>query len=339
MKFLSSTKNIKQIIIALFALFISFPDNANSSTSLPPPLDRPFAMTDILIKHITNSMQDEEVESEDLYDGIRFSRRQQCTVEDINNQRRIDECDGFMGILYPCDERQAQSNVSNGTIGKIDYGERSSLGCTFPGFVPERHDLYQFYKDFRKVKDNTQSFKEKTANFAKGDTGIIFAKVRNGDGEFTGNYGAGTEYAQTIYSSSYDKNYKKCNVGNLGHATHSNDTQSEDYSNDGGGFFIPSLGSEDFVDDLSNETCSNFFIPHMIAWGAAMISGMTGSIVGGIACSAVASVKGDAVAVADNTKKVGFASRVINKIKSITSKVAKQHPKTVKTGVFCSTLD
>jgi type IV secretory pathway VirB6-like protein len=334
MKFLSSTKNIKQIIIALFALFISFPDNANSST-LPPPLDRPLTMMNILIKHITNSMQDEEVESEDLYDGIRFSRRQQCTVADINNKRRIDECDGFMGT-YPCDERQAQSNVSNGTIGKIDYGERSSLlGCTSPGFVEDRHDLYQFYKDFREVKDNAQAFKEKTANFARGDTGSIeFAKVRNGGGEFTGNYGAGTEYAQTIYSSSYDKNYKKCNVGNLGHATHSNDMRIEDYANDGGGFFIPALASEDFADDLSNETCSNFFIPHMEVWGATMILGMTSSIFGSVACSAVASVNADAVAVADNTKKVGFASRVINKIKSATSKIAKKHPKKVKTGVF-----
>ena len=26
--------------------------------------------------------------------------------------------------------------------------------------------------------------------------------------------------------------------------------RTEDYSNDGGGFFIPALGSEDFVDDL-----------------------------------------------------------------------------------------
>lgn len=344
MKFLSSTKNIKQIIIALFALFISFPDNANSST-LPPPLDRSITMIEILIKHITNSMQDEEVESEDLYDGIRFSRRQKCTVADINNKRRIDECDGFMDKDILCDERQAQSNVSNGTIGKIDYGIRSSfrsivLGiptyCASPGLVEDRHDLYQFYKDFREVKDNTQSFKEKTANFARGDTGgIKFAQIRNSDGgEFTGNYGDGAEYAQTIYSSSYDENYKKCNVGNLGHATHSNDMRPEDYTNDGGGFFIPALASEDFADDLSNETCANFFIPHMKVWGATMILGMASSLSGSAACSAVAAVNADAVAVADNIKKAGFFSKTINKIKSFASKVAKKHPNKVKTGVF-----
>ncbi len=333
MKFLSSTKNIKQIIIALFALFISFPDNANSST-LPPPLDRPLTMMNILIKHITNSMQDEEVESEDLYDGIRFSRRQKCTVANINNKRRIDECDGFMDYGGFCDVRQKQSNVSYGTIGKIQYGIPKNT-CTLPGLVEDRHDLYQFYKDFREVKDNTQSFKEKTANFARGDTGgIKFAQIRNSDGEFTGNYGDGAEYAQTIYSSSYDENYKKCNVGNLGHATHSNDMRTEDYSNDGGGFFIPALGSEDFVDDLSNQTCSNFFLPHMETWGAAMILGMTSSFSGAVSCSAVASVNGDAVAVADNIKKAGFFSKTINKIKSFSSKIAKKHPKKVKTGVF-----
>ncbi len=332
MKFLSSTKNIKQIIIALFALFISFPDNANSST-LPPPLDRPLTMMNILIKHITNSMQDEEVESEDLYDGIRFARRQKCTETDItNSQRRIDECDGFMGS--GCDERQAQSNVSYGTIGKIQYGIPKNT-CTLPGLVEDRHDLYQFYKDFREVKDNTQSFKEKTANFARGDTGgIKFAQIGNSDGEFTRNYGDGAEYAQTIYSSSYDENYKKCNVGNLGHATHSNDMRTEDYSNDGGGFFIPALASEDFADDLSNETCANFFIPHMKVWGATMIVGMTSSFSGAVSCSAVASVNGDAVAVADNIKKAGFFSKTINKIKSFSSKIAKKHPKKVKTGVF-----
>ncbi len=334
MKFLSSTKNIKQIIIALFALFISFSDNANSST-LPPPLDRPLTMTNIFIKHITNSMQDEEVESEDLYDGIRFSRRQKCTVADIDNKRRIDECDGFMSYRGGvCDVRQEQSNVSYGTIGKIKYGKPKKT-CTSPGLVADRNDLYQFYKDFREVKDNTQSFKEKTANFARGDTGgIKFAQIRNSDGEFTVNYGDGAEYAQTIYSSSYDENYKKCNVGNLGHATHSNDMRPEDYTHDGGGFFIPALASEDFADDLSNETCANFFIPHMKVWGATMTLGMASSLSGSVACSAVASVNGDAVAVADNIKKAGFFSKTINKIKSFASKVAKKHPNKVKTGVF-----
>ena len=331
MKFLSSTKNIKQIIIALFALFISFSDNANSSTFLPPPLDRQETMIEILVKHITNSMQDEEVESEDLYDGIRFSRRQQCTVADIDNKRRIDECDGFMDKDILCDERQAQSNVSNGTIGKIKYG-KSKKTCASPGLVADRNDLYQFYKYFREVKDNAQAFKEETAKFARGDKGSIeFAKVDDAGNFIDSQYG---EYAQTIYSSSYDKNYKKCNVGNLGHATHSNDMRPEDYTHDGGGFFIPALASEDFADDLSNETCANFFIPHMKVWGATMIVGMISSSSGSLACSAVASVNGDAVAVVDNIKKAGFFSKTINKIKSFGSKVAKKHPNKVKTGVF-----
>ncbi len=343
MKFLSSTKNIKQIIIVLFALFISFPDNANSSTLpppnanssiLPPPFDRQETMIKILVKHITNSMQDEEVESEDLYDGIRFSRRQQCTDADIINERRIDECDGFMNKDILCDERQAQSNVSNGTIGKIKYG-KSKKTCASPGLVADRNDLYQFYKYFRGVKDDVQAFKEKTADFAKGDKrGIEFAQIRNSDGEFTGHYDDGAEYAQTIYSSSYDKNYKKCNVGNLGHATHSNDMRPEDYTDDGGGFFIPALASEDFADDLSNETCANFFIPHMKVWGATMIAGIASSWLGLTACGAVAGANADAVAVADNIKKVSFFHKTINKIKSFGSKVAKKHPNKVKTGVF-----
>jgi len=337
MKFLSRIKNIKQIIIGLFALFISFPCNS-ALIPLPPPLDRPDAMFGILIKHIINSIQDKEVENADLYDGIRFSRRQKCTVADINNKRRIDECDGFIGLEGLCDERQAQSRVSNGTIGKIAYGAAPLripliMNCTAPGGVSHRHDLYQFYKDFREVKDNPQAFKEKTSYFAKGDTGVIkFANVYDSSGEYNGNYQ--NNIKQTIYSSSYDENYKKCNVGNLGHATHSNDMRTEDYSNDGGGFFIPALGSEDFVDDLSNETCSNFFLPHMEVWGATMILGLTSSLSGSFACSAVATATANVVAVADNVKKAGFFSRNISKIKNFTSGVAKKHPKKVKGGGF-----
>ena len=373
-------KNILQVIV----LVVCFALQCNAE--LPPPFDRPLQMTEIFMRDLAGESKQEE-ERQNLYDGIRFARRQQCLeitdVKDISARKtRIDQCDGFRGSSA-CDERQAQNNVSSGTIGKLKYGRNtgklidsdvgsavadaggaissvgsaavaegsahssvagsavadavgsaftdvgeviSSVGSAFvakgrelfskgaslpqclePGVVNDRMHLYNFYKEFRETKDDPKSFQEKTKNFAKPNSngGIHFVQT-DSDGDFINNY---NESAQTIYSSSYDNNYKKCNVGNLGHATRSNDSRVEDYTADDASFFIPMLQSEDFFDDLSNQSCE-FILDHMKTYIyttlAAEISSATGATSCAIANTMVANTMGlkDGIKKAKKTKEI-----------------------------------
>ena len=365
-------KNILQVIV----LVVCFALQCNAE--LPPPFDRPLQMTEIFMRDLAGESKQEE-ERQNLYDGIRFARRQQCLeitdVKDISERKtRIDQCDGFRGSSA-CDERQAQNNVSSGTIGKLKYGRNtkewiesgsavadaggaissvgsavadvggaissvgsaadavgsavadvggaiSSVGstvvaggrkifsifskgaslpqCLEPGVVNERMHLYNFYKEFRETKDDPKSFQEKTKNFAKPNSngGIHFVQT-DSDGDFINNY---NESAQTIYSSSYDNNYKKCNVGNLGHATRSNDSRVEDYTADDASFFIPMLQSEDFFDDLSNQSCE-FILDHMKTYIYTTLAAEISSATGATSCAIANTMVANTMGLKDGIKK------------------------------------
>ena len=307
-------KGYKIIQNILLVLVLAFCFVSVGNAQLPPPFDRPQSMFEIFLRNLSGEREEAE-ENQNLYDGIRFARRQQCLenndVKDIDRKVRIDQCDGIRisggGSLADCDRRQYQDNVSSGTIGKLQYGNIDAGNkCTSPGVNAagrnDRKSLYDFYKRFRKNKDDPANFKEETRGFAKPNSnGDIKFIETNSDGSFGSDY---SQYSQTIYSSSYDNEYKKCNLGNLGYATHSNDARTEDYSADGGGFFIPMLQSEDFFDDLSNETCANFFIPHMGVFISSMIAGEVASAAGSASCSALAAMTANAKAIMDGTAKL-----------------------------------
>lgn len=348
-------KGCKIIQNILLVLVLAFCFVSVGNAQLPPPFDRPQSMFEIFLRNLSGEREEAE-ENQNLYDGIRFARRQQCLenndVKDITDRKaRIDQCDGIRisggGSLADCDRRQYQDNVSFGTIGKLQYGNIDAGNkCTSPGvnvaWQNDRKSLYGFYKRFREVKDNETNFKEKTRDFAipNNNGGINFIEI-NSDGSFGSNY---SQYSQTIYSSSYDNEYKKCNVGNLGHATHSNDARTEDYSADGGGFFIPMLQSEDFFDDLSNETCANFFIPHMGVFIGSMIAGEVASAAGSASCSALATMTANAKAIMDGTAKlkkvadikktIGYMQKAKNAGKAVAKTTAKMGVNAFLNGAF-----
>ena len=345
-------KNILQVIVlvACFAM--------QCNAQLPPPFDMPGKMFEIFTRNLAGEASQEE-EKQNLYDGIRFARRQQCLeipdVKDISERKtRIDQCDGIKIEVDNCDRRQAQANVSEGTIGKLKYGlnpqsqhPNDVTECLRPGSINDRRNLFNFYKRFRAFKNSPEDFKKETTNFAKQDNngGIHFINTYYNDIaskiEFErGSYG---EHPQTIYSSSYDNNYKKCNVGNLGYATHSNDSRSEDYTRDDAGFFVPSSQSEDFFDDLSNQTCYDFFMPHMNTYLSGIIMGETASIPG-YSCMALAAMVKDVMAIKYGVKKLQKAKEIgkvkeyiqskLNKAKSSAKGVAKMGINTLVTGAF-----
>ena len=349
-------KGCKIIQNILLVLVLAFGFVSVGNAQLPPPFDRPQSMFEIFLRNLSGE-QEEAEENQNLYDGIRLARRQQCLenndVKDITDRKvRIDQCDGIRisggGSLADCDRRQYQDNVSSGTIGKLQYGnidagnKCTSPGVNISGVRNDRKSLYDFYKKFRKNKDDPVNFKEETRGFAKPNSnGDIKFIETNSDGSFGSNY---SQYSQTIYSSSYDNEYKKCNVGNLGHATHSNDARSEDYTADGGGFFIPMLQSEDFFDDLSNETCANFFIPHMEVFIISMLAGESASVVGTASCSALATMTANAKAIMDGTAKlkkaadikktIGYMQKAKNAGKAVAKTKAKMGVNAFLNGAF-----
>ncbi len=320
--------------IQTIILIICFSLQCNAQ--LPPPFDRPEAMFQLFVRYLAGESFQEESQSEVLYDGIRFARRQQCLetadIKDISQRKiRIDLCDVSMGNGTQCDRRQAQSNVSKGTIGKLKYGANlarpdpnDESECLGPGITDDRSDLYNFYKKFREFKNNPQDFTKATENFARrGVNGGIKFVETDDNGRFKKVY---QEHPQTIYSSSYDNNYKKCNVGNLGYATHSNDSRVEDYTADRGGFFIPSLQSEDFLDDLSNQTCADFFLPHMHLYVDSMIAAGVSSLTAFGSCQTSSYLAQNAMNILDGIEKykklqkakkeISSLERLINVIKS-----------------------
>ena len=77
-------KNILQVIVlvACFAM--------QCNAQLPPPFDMPGKMFEIFTRNLAGEASQEE-EKQNLYDGIRFARRQQCLeIPDVKDISEVD---------------------------------------------------------------------------------------------------------------------------------------------------------------------------------------------------------------------------------------------------------
>jgi len=289
--------------------------------NLPPPLNNGEIMMRLFAKEVVNLSSEDEAEETQLYDGIRFSRRQACEPGEA-----IYDCDrsrvepiytgGSTPTSVPVDKRK----ISNGTVSLLKYHSTTSGYYRASGSVLEREKMYEFFKDFRegKIATDPKEFGDYTAK-----------QYSNGNkrGEFINGSVSGYE-KKTIYTSSYDSEYKKCNVGNLNYANHSNDLRSEDYSSDNFSYFIPSLQSTDYVDNLDNKTCRDFFVPHMIAYGTLMGTGSLSCMASGYACSSFCS----------SGLSVPYFTKVSQRIVKYAAKISKKLAFAVKGGVFLAKI-